>query len=56
MIRPIAHALQKIGFGKRVTRIVRYIEPVRVIVETVHRQIWVEYSATCLSRVTLRFQ
>jgi hypothetical protein len=39
-----------------VSPIVPYIEPVRGIAESVHHQMRVEYSATCLSRVTLRFQ
>jgi hypothetical protein len=42
--------------GRQVSRIVRCIEPVRVIVRSVHHQIRVGDSATCLSRVTLRFQ
>jgi hypothetical protein len=42
--------------GRQVSPIVPYIEPVRGIAESVHHQMRVEYSATCLSRVTLRFQ
>ena len=42
--------------GRQVSHIVEYIEPVRLIVESVHHQIGAEYSATCLLPVTLRFQ
>jgi hypothetical protein len=53
MICPVAHAPQKIGFGKQMSTIVGYIDPVRVIVKSVHNQMGAECSAACVSPETL---
>jgi hypothetical protein len=39
---PVAHAPQKVGFGKQVAANVGCIDPVRAIVKTVHHQMWAE--------------
>ncbi len=52
MIRPVAHAFRRIGFGKQVSNIVGYIDPVHVIVESVHHQMRVGCPAACLSPET----
>jgi hypothetical protein len=53
-MRPhVAHVPQKVGFGKQVSDIVGYIDPVRVIVKSVHHQMGAEYSAACVAPETL---